>query len=203
MTENELIQRAKNGDHAAFEQLVLTHQDRVFTLAFHLLGNREDAADLAQEAFLKAWRSLAGFHAESSFATWMHRLTTNLCLDHLRKQARRQNISVAASLDDEENPFPEPADSSQDPHAQLERKERKRALTQALQALPEHYRSLLLMREVSGMSYQEIADALELDLGTVKSRIARARERLRKILVQDGNFFERNSSKDVKRPKGR
>ena len=89
MTEKELIFKAKKGDQDAFGQLVLAHQNKVFSLCVHLLGSREEAEDMAQEAFLKAWRCLGGFQGESSFATWMHRLTTNLCLDHLRKQARR------------------------------------------------------------------------------------------------------------------
>ena len=203
MEEKKWIERAKRGDESAFEHLVLTHQDRVFTLAFHMLGSREDAADLAQEAFLKAWRSLSGFQGDSSFATWMHRLTTNLCLDHLRKQARRQNIATPVSLDDEDSPLPEPADEGQDPHAHLERSERRRALTKALGELPDNYRRPLVMRELSGLSYQEIADTLNTDLGTVKSRIARGRERLRKILLRDGNFFAPEPSKDMNKPNGR
>ena len=198
MTEKDLIRRAKNGDHDAFGQLVLAHQNKVYTLCVHMVTNREEAEDLAQEAFLKAWRSLSSFQEESSFATWMHRLTTNVCLDHLRKQARRQNISTAVSLDDEESNWTEPADHSQDPQQKLEQQEQRQLLTKALQELPEHYRRLIVMREVSGLSYQEIADALNMDLGTVKSGISRARERLRKILLRDGNFFTREASKDMK-----
>ncbi len=203
LEEKDLIQRAKNGDQDAFGQLVLAHQNKIYTLCVHMVTDREEAADLAQEAFLKAWRSLTSFQGESSFATWMHRLTTNVCLDYLRKQSRRQNISTAVSLDDEDSGWTEPADHSQDPQEQLERAEQKRLLAKALEELPEHHRRMLVMREVSGMSYQEIADALEVDLGTIKSRIARARERLRKILVQDGNFFPRDASKDTKNKKGR
>ena len=203
MTEKELITRAQKGDRDAFGQLVLAHQNKVFTLCVHMLGSREEAEDMAQEAFLKAWGSLGGFRAESSFATWMHRLTTNLCLDHLRKQTRRQNVAVTVSLDDEEAVIPEPADPGSDPQRELERNERQRSLAKALRGLSEHHRRALVMREVSGMSYQEIADALELDLGTVKSRIARAREALRKRLLEDGNFFEPGASKDTKNKNGR
>lgn len=203
MTEKDLIGRAKNGDQDAFGQLVLAHQNKVYTLCVHMVTNRDEAEDLAQEAFLKAWRSLSSFQEESSFATWMHRLTTNVCLDHLRKQTRRQNIAVAVSLDDEDSGWSEPADHSQDPQSHLEREERKRALGRALAQLPEAHRQMILMREVSGMSYQEIADALGADLGTVKSRISRARERLRKILLRDGNFFSPESSKDMKNKNGR
>lgn len=198
MEEKELIIRAKNGDQDAFGQLVLAHQNKVYTLCVHMVTDREEAADLAQEAFLKAWRNLASFHEKSSFATWMHRLTTNVCLDFLRKQSRRQNISVTVSLDDEETGWTEPADHRQDPQEHLEREEQKRTLDRALNELPEPQRRILLMREVAGMSYQEIAEALDADLGTIKSRIARSRERLRKILVHSGNFFDRDSSNDMK-----
>ena len=203
MTEKDLIQKARSGDQDAFGQLVLTHQNKVYTICVHMVTDREEAADLAQEAFLKAWRSLSAFQGESSFATWMHRLATNVCLDYLRKQTRRQNISTAVSLDDEDSGWTEPADHSQDPQLQLEQEERKRALARALKELPEHHRQPIIMREVSGMSYQEIADALDTDLGTIKSRIARARERLRKILLQEGNFFPENASNDMKNKNGR
>ena len=202
-TEKDLIRRVKNGDQDAFGQLVLTHQNKVYTLCVHMVTNREEAEDLAQEAFLKAWRSLNSFQEESSFATWMHRLTTNVCLDHLRKQARRQNISTAVSLDDEESGWTEPVDHTQDPQRRLEQREQRELLAKALNELPEHHRRLIIMREVSGLSYQEIADALDADLGTVKSGISRARERLRKILLRDGNFFNREASKDMKNKNGR
>ena len=189
MTGQDLVRRAKAGDQDAFEQLVLDNQNKVYSLALRLVGDREEAADLAQEAFLKAWQNLPSFQGESSFSTWLYRLTTNLCIDWLRRQKRRQEVSPAASLDDEDAGWAEPADWEQDPHRKLEQFERGQALARGLERLPEHQRRPLVLRELSGMSYQEIAQALDLDLGTVKSRIARARMALRKILLEDGNFF--------------
>jgi len=188
VTEQELVARARAGDQDAFEQLVLDNQNRVFTLAFRMVNDREEAADLAQEAFLKAWQGLPSFQGDSSFSTWVYRLATNVCIDWLRKQKRRQEIEPVASLDDEESGWAEPADPGQDPQRQLEHAELHRALARALQALPDYQRQVLVMRELSGLSYQEIGQALDLDLGTVKSRIARARLALRKILLADGNF---------------
>ena len=188
MTEQELVSRAKAGDQGAFEQLVRDNQNRVYSLALRMVSDREEAADLAQEAFLKAWQGLSSFQGESSFSTWVYRLTTNVCIDYIRKQKRRQENLSTLSLDDEEGAWPEPGDWEQDPHRCLERSELNRAVARGLEALPDHHRQVLVMRELSGLSYQEIGRALGLDLGTVKSRIARSRLALRKILEREGNF---------------
>ena len=189
MTERELVDRARAGDQDAFEQLVLNNQNRVYTLALRMVNDREEAADLAQEAFLKAWQGLPSFQGDSSFSTWVYRLASNACIDYLRKQKRRREVEHVLSLDDEESGWTEPADWDQDPQRQLERAERSREVARGLEALPDHHRQVLTLRELSGLSYQEIGQALELDIGTVKSRIARARLALRKILLEDGNFF--------------
>lgn len=203
VTEQELVSAAKAGDQQAFEQLVLDNQNRIYSLAVRLAGDREEAFDLAQEAFVKAWQGLPSFQGESSFATWIYRLATNVCIDYLRKQKRRRQVESEVSLDDEELSWTEPADWSQDPHRQLERSEQGRALARGLEALPEQQRQILVLRELSGLSYQEIAEKLELDLGTVKSRIARARMALRKILAEDGNFSVPPPSNQAKETTGR
>ncbi len=100
MPDKELVEKARGGDQGAFEQLVLDNQNKVYALALRLVNDREEAADLAQEAFVKAWQGLASFQGESSFATWVYRLTTNLCIDYLRKQKRREGVEPAVSLDD-------------------------------------------------------------------------------------------------------
>lgn len=189
MTDRELVEKAKQGDQKAFEQLVLDNQNKVYSLALRLCGDREEAADLSQEAFVRAWQGLGSFQGESSFATWVYRLTTNVCIDHLRRQKRREGVEPAVSLDDETSGWAEPADRESDPQRMLERSERSRALARGLERLPDWQRRALVLRELSGLSYQEISEALDIDLGTVKSRIARARLNLRKILLEDGNFF--------------
>ena len=203
MTERELVDRARAGDQDAFEQLVLDNQNRIYSLTVRLTGSREEGADLAQEAFLKAWQGLASFQGESSFSTWVYRLATNVCIDFLRRQKRRREVEQVLSLDDEERTWAEPADYSQDPQRHLERSERNRALERGLAALPEHQRRILVMRELSGLSYQEIGRALELDLGTVKSRLARARLALRKILLEEGNLSGVSPSKAAEERKRR
>ena len=201
-TERELVSRARAGDTAAFEQLMLDSQDRVYTLCLRMTGNREDALDLAKETFLNAWRGLSSFQGNSSFSTWVYRLASNACIDFLRKRKRRQQGESPHSLDDEEAPLPEPADPRGSPEEELERRELRRAVERGLQALPDHHRQVLVMRELSGMSYQEIGAVLDLDLGTVKSRIARARLALKKFLVQEGNFSPETPSKQTKSRRG-
>ena len=174
MTDQELAARARDGDQDAFEQLVRDNEKRIYTLALRMTGSREDALDLAQDAFFQAWKALPTFQGESSFATWLYRLATNLCLDHLRAQKRRtQSMGPALSLDDEENGPVQVADQQLQPQEAVERSERRRALERGLASLPDHHRQVLIMRELSGLSYQEIAQVLDLDLGTVKSRIAK------------------------------
>ena len=197
MSDKELAEKAKAGDQSAFEQLVIENQNKVYSLALRLVNDREEAADLAQEAFVKAWQGLSSFQGESSFATWVYRLTTNVCIDHLRKKKRREGVEPSVSLNDEESGWAEPADRESDPQLLLERSERGKALARALAKLPDWQRRTLVLRELSGLSYQEIGDALDIDLGTVKSRIARARLSLRKILLEDGNFFDDPPSKPV------
>ena len=199
MTDRELAERAKKGDQDAFEQLVRDNQNKVWSLALRFTGDRETAADLAQEAFMKAWQGLGSFQGESSFSTWVYRLTTNVCIDYLRKKARREAVEPLVSLDDPSGPWAEPADWEQDPQRQLEQSERGQALTRGLSRLPDWQRQVLVLRELSGLSYQEIGENLGIDLWTVKSRIARARLNLRKILLEDGNFFDVEPSKPVKR----
>ena len=186
MTEQELVSRARAGDQDAFEQLVLANQNKVYTLTFRMVNDREEAEDLAQEAFLKAWQGLPSFQGDSSFSTWVYRLTSNACLDFLRSKKRRQeHMGQAFSLDDEDAPSL-PDEEQLQPQQQLEKKERARQLYRALEQLSDQHRQIIVMRELSGLSYQEISEALQLDIGTVKSRLTRARLSLKKILLETG-----------------
>ena len=192
-TELEIIEQIKRGDADAFGELVTRHQKLVYNLALKMLGNPEDAEDAAQEAFIKAYRSIGSFRGESKFSVWLYKLTNNVCLDMLRK---RREATVSLSVEDEsgEDSEIEISDGRFSPDEVDEKKEMREALHKALGELDEDFRSVLVLREVNGLSYDEIGRALNLDVGTVKSRIFRARKKLCAILTADGNFFGFSSS---------
>lgn len=186
-TDTDLVARARSGDRDAFAALLEHHQGKVYNLALRLTGSVEDAADLSQEAFFKAWRGLASFQGESAFSTWLYRLTHNLCVDFLRRESRRRG-EASVSLDDEAagaaNLVADPAPT---PQQALEDAELWQELERGLARLSEDHRQALSLR-LSGLSYAEIAAALGVEEGTAKSRIARARLSLRNFLRGSGNF---------------
>ena len=189
MTEQELVLRAKQGDEQAFAQLMRDNEKRIYNLTLRMTGNPEDAMDLAQDTFLNAWKGLKFFKGDSAFSTWLYRLASNACIDFLRRQKRRQDISLPLAADGEdEDRLPDVPDDRYRPDTRLEQQELRRTVTEGLQQLSDEHRQVLVMREINGLSYQEIGDVLDLEAGTVKSRIARARTALRKILLEDGNF---------------
>ena len=193
MREQRLVAAARGGDEGAFEALVRLYEKRVFALAVRMCGSREDAAEASQEAFLAAWQGLAFFRGESSFSTWLYRLTSNACVDLLRREGRHR-AAAGPSLDDEEAGLDVP-DQTLSPQDEAERRELREAIDRGLEALTPEHRQVLVHREMHQLSYDEIADVLSLDVGTVKSRISRARKQLRNFLLKDGNFSPPLSSK--------
>lgn len=187
--ELRLIQRVLSGDRDAYEPLVLENQTRVYNLALRILGSEADACDAAQEAFVRAYTSLGDFRGDSRFSVWLYRLTNNICIDMHRRQSRRKSVSLdaAESEEGESGPLQIP-DGRFSPEEELEKKELRAAVGSAIAELPEEYRQILSLREVSGLSYEELSDVLGLEPGTVKSRLSRARRKLCAILLRDGNI---------------
>ena len=186
MQEQQWIDAARQGDQDAFEALVRLYEKRVFALTMRMCKNPEDAAEAAQEAFLSAWQGLRFFRGESSFSTWLYRLASNACVDLLRREGRHR-AAAGPSLNAEELNLDVP-DTARSPQEEAERKELRRQIEAGLQSLSPDHRQVLILREMHQLSYDEIAETLSLDVGTVKSRINRGRKQLRNFLLQSGNF---------------
>ncbi len=210
--ENELIIKAKDGDAGAFEKLIEGYQKKVFNLAFRMLGNYDDAAETAQEVFIKIFRSLKSFREDSLFSTWVFSITKNLCLDQLRKSGRDKVVyldepfvpgtgtgaGIGAGAggragrragDDEdglERQIPDKGDTVEEI---AEKNEAKRLLEAGIRKLSPEHRLMIVMRDIQGFSYDEIAKATRCSEGTVKSRISRARLSLRAILKDQKEMF--------------
>lgn len=198
MDEKKWLKQAAAGSAEAFEQLVLKYQTAVYNLCLRMTGDPEDAADMTQESFLKAWRNLESFQGNSAFSTWLYRLASNTCLDHLRSVKRRPQLSLVMEDEDGEAQALDVPDSAPTPEEQVIALDEQSRLNEALQALEEEQRQILILRAVNGLSYTEIAEALQLKEGTVKSRLARARDQLRKKLQQNGNNSPAPTSKKQK-----
>ena len=197
MSEEQLIRRAQQGDNSAFEQLLLAHQKKVYNLCLRMAANPDDALDLSQEAFIKAWRALGQYQFEASVSTWLFRLTSNVCIDFLRRKKRRQEMSLTENYDDsDEGAELSLPDCAPLPEQQAITNETKIELARAMGQLSPDHREILQLRVVEDLPYEQIADILGVRVGTVKSRLARARLSLRKIL-KAGNYFDSASSEPV------
>jgi len=186
--EAAVIRRVLDGDGNAFEDLVAAYEKNVYNLALRMTGNAQDAEDMAQEAFVKAYTSLPGFRGDSKFSVWLSRIVSNVCLDFLRRQNRRPASSLSLEDEDGEESQMDIPDESQSPEQLLEHSLTQEAVQRGLQSLSEEQRQILLLREIQGLSYEEIAETLDLEAGTVKSRIFRARKKLCAFLIADGNI---------------
>lgn len=181
-----LIKAFQKGDKKAFDELVIRHKDRIFSLCYRFLGDYEEANDSAQEAFLKAYGSLNSFRLESAFSTWLYRIAVNICKNKLGSsayKARHKTVSLDNPGIPSEDRLPmEIPDGAPSPLARMEEKEKMALLQGALDTLPAEFKMAVTLRDVEGLSYEDIAEITGLNLGTVKSRIARARTDLRNKL---------------------
>jgi len=196
--EAMIVRKVLQGDVNAFEKLVTEYEKSVYAITLRMTNNAEDAADMTQETFIKAYNSLQAFRGDSKFSVWLFRIATNVCLDFLRSRNRKQTVSLSVEDDEGEEAQLDIADESQSPELLLERGLTRDAVRRGLDTLPPDYRQILLLREIQGLSYEEIAEALRLEVGTVKSRIFRARKKLCNFLIQDGNIPDSAASGRMK-----
>lgn len=183
MDDDSLVQRARGGDMDSFEELVNRHRDKTYARAFSLLRNEDEALDLSQEAWVKAWQRLSQFQGDSSFVTWITRIVINLCLDFLRKQKRQKTESIEAlnnGTGGVERLLPVVVPN---PTAQLERDELRSRISKALDQLSYEHRTVLVLHEYEDMEYKEIAKAMDCSIGTVMSRLFYARKRMATLLA--------------------
>lgn len=188
-SDSQLVARAKRGDRRSFDLLVEQHYLLVYNTAYRMLGDSDSAADATQTAFVRAYRSLGRFRGTSAFSTWLYRIVCNVCLDSLR--SRRSDV-VSLDVDHEDDGDPHELslpDTTGEPGAHAEQSERQQAVHRALGQLSEDYRLVLALYDLMGFSYDEIADILQVPLGTVKSRLNRARLALKDVLAPDMELF--------------
>jgi RNA polymerase sigma-70 factor (ECF subfamily) len=177
-SDAHLVSRALEGELPAFERLVSRYQNKIVGYAARMLSDTDEAEDVAQEVFIKAYRSLDSFRGDAMFSTWLYRITTNLCIDRLRAKKRRpqQAYSLDEPYDKEDDKGGrEIADFSAEPTREVEREELRRRVREVMAEMPEKMRTILIMCDMQGMAYEEIAKVLDCPLGTVKSRLFHAR----------------------------
>lgn len=196
--DGELVERARAGDRAAFNALVERHARKIFRLTKHITKNDQDAEDALQDAFLKAYSRLDQFHGDARFYTWLVRIAVNESLMRLRKRRTRKTVSLDDEIETEDSSIPrEVADQGDDPEETYSREETRRILGESIDSLAEGYREVFLLRDVEGFSTEETADMLDLSISAVKSRLLRARLKLRDKLQRRLNRNGRQEENHV------
>jgi RNA polymerase sigma-70 factor (ECF subfamily) len=181
--DEELVEAAKNGQLDAFEELVARHRDKIYARAFSMMRNEDEAVDVSQEAWVKGWQRLGQFHGESSFATWMTRITINLCLDQLRKRKRQRTESLEEMTEESGGVERQMPAVTVNPTERLERAELRKKIDEALGQLTHEHRTVLVLHEFEEMEYKEIARTVGCSIGTVMSRLFYARRRMAALLA--------------------
>ena len=193
-----LVARLQRGDDDAFEEFVTQFEHTVYNLAFRQLGHVQDAQDVTQEVFLRVYRNIRRFRADSKLSTWVYQITVNACTDHARRRARRPELPLVIENSDGEEILPDLPDESYAPEPLYEHTEMREQIERGLARLSSEHRQIVVMRDVSGFTYGEIAAILSLSEGTVKSRLFRARDKLSEILRETGNSLEYPASNQTK-----
>jgi RNA polymerase sigma-70 factor (ECF subfamily) len=178
LPDEELVRAFLEGDREAFEELVRRYHPVVLNMACRLLGNRNDAADVCQEVFILLLRKLGSFRGEAKFSTWLYRVSLNACHDHARRARRHVSLSESPGEDMPEMEQLLPDEGLEGPEESMEREEVRRKVQEAIRRLPPKFKEVIYLHDISGCNYKEVAEILDINLGTVKSRLNRARARL-------------------------
>jgi len=185
--DNIIVQQIKEGRAESFEILVERYQKQVYNIAYRYTGNRDDAYDLSQEAFLKAYRGIKNFRQDSSFKTWIYHITSNVCRDFLRKENKVYKVSIDEPVQSEHGDMEKQlADGSRGPDEAYESKELSEFIQSIVNDLQQEYKEVIILREMQQLSYEEIAKVLDCSIGTVKSRLNRARKILKDRIIVAG-----------------
>ena len=180
----ELIERLQAGEEEVFSQMVPKYQSQIFNICYRFLGDYEEAADLTQDTFIKAYKSIKKFRGDSAFFTWLYRIAVNLCKNRQRYHMRRKRGKTQSLNDPETLKEIDIPDTRSNPQILTERKELQRQIQEGIKALPDEYRPFIILRDIQGLSYKEIEKATDSSSGTIKSRLYRARRMLRNNLVK-------------------
>lgn len=183
--DRQLVRRCQQGDREAFRLLVERYQRKVYRLAFGMVQNPDDAMDIVQEAFIKVHRYIDNFQGNSSFQTWLYRIASNICIDHLRRGGRRPAVEYDDEIrheSDDDGSDVMTQTRTESPERTLGRKELNGKILEAIESLSKKHRQVILLREIEGLSYEEISEALQINKGTVMSRLHHARLQLKKKL---------------------
>ena len=192
--EKLLVTKSKKGNLDAFEELISAYERKAYNIAYRMMGNEEDAKDMAQEAFIKIYKSIQNFREESSFSTWLYRIVTNVCLDELRKRKKDKLVPLELSIEtDKGTAIVELSAERETPEDIYERVEKKQLIQNAISSLGEDYKTVIILRDIQGFGYEEIATMLNCSLGTIKSRINRARNQLKDKLRYQLELYEKKS----------
>lgn len=183
--ENKLIKKCTQGDIDAFEELIVKYEKTTYNIALRMLRNKDDAMDISQEAFIKVFKSIKTFNFESSFSTWLYRIVTNTCLDFLRKNSNT-SLSIDSPINTEDGEIQRDIpDISNNTEEIFEKQLTKELVHRAINKLDENHKTVIILRDIEGFSYEEVAQILDCSLGTVKSRISRARNSLKNIIIKE------------------
>ncbi len=191
--EKELIRQAKSGNLKAYEEIIGLYEKKVFSTIYYMVKNDNEVEDIAQEVFIKIYKNLGNFKEESSLYTWIYRITVNVCIDELKKRKKVVYLDEKIDTKDGEVELQLP-DDSKSPTDIAEDNDLKDKLEKCIKKLPESQRMMIILRDIKGFTYMEIAEIMKMNLGTVKSKINRARASLKELLEEDGTFLEYDES---------